>query len=141
MPEVTPAGTSRFELEVPSPTGRLAAALSDLAESLVLYTWDGTSDLVQDIDYVTWGVNTAVRFDKTGITIGSSTFAPDTPVAVIMRNDLAQIEVMRAAAHAFAMGVEDQRGDIGQAVLDDDAVNTKRDGLVQEVNRQIFDHA
>ena len=29
--------------------------LSGVAESLVLYTWDGSSDLVQDIDYIMWG--------------------------------------------------------------------------------------
>ncbi|MCP4293386.1 MAG: lamin tail domain-containing protein [bacterium] len=55
-------------------------ALSDIAESLVLYTWDGTSDLVQDLDYLLWGSNEGVRIDKTGITIGSDTYAADTPV-------------------------------------------------------------
>lgn len=62
-------------------SGSNVPALSDIAESLVLYTWDGSSDLVQDLDYVVWGTNEGVRVDKTGVTIGSSTYAPDTPVA------------------------------------------------------------
>jgi|GEM_PF-1364098 len=55
--------------------------LSDVAESLVLYTWDGSSDLVQDLDYVLWGTNSSVRFDKTGVTIGSGTYLADIAVA------------------------------------------------------------
>lgn len=54
--------------------------LSDVAESLILYTWDQSSDLVEDLDYATWGTNTAVRMDKTGVTIGSGTYAADTVV-------------------------------------------------------------
>ncbi len=54
--------------------------LSDEAESLILYTWDGSSDLVQDLDYLMWGANTVVRFDKTGLTIGGGTYAADTAV-------------------------------------------------------------
>ena len=55
-------------------------ALSDVAESIMLYTWDGQSDLVQDLDYVTWGANESVRVDKTGVTVGSHTYRADTPV-------------------------------------------------------------
>lgn len=56
-------------------------ALSDLTESIVLYTWDGSSDLVQDVDYVFWGSSEAVRVDKTGVIVGSGTYAADTAVA------------------------------------------------------------
>jgi hypothetical protein len=55
--------------------------LSDVAESIVLYQWDRSSDLVQDLDYVLWGSNTAVRVDKTGVTVGAGTYQDDTPVA------------------------------------------------------------
>ncbi len=55
-------------------------ALSDIAESIILYSWDGTSDLVQDLDYVMWGTNTGVRFSKSGITIGDDTYLNDTLV-------------------------------------------------------------
>ena len=61
--------------------------LSDNGEFVVLYFWDGASDLVTDIDYVVWGdQNEAV--DKTGITIDgpddgttTSAYANDTEIA------------------------------------------------------------
>jgi hypothetical protein len=54
--------------------------LSDVAESLVLYQWDGSSDLVADLDYVLWGANEGVRVDKTDVTIGGGTYLADTAV-------------------------------------------------------------
>jgi len=61
--------------------------LTGSGEVVILYSWDGNSDLVQDVDYVVWGdKNEAV--DKTGISIDgpdggstASTYANDTPVA------------------------------------------------------------
>lgn len=63
--------------------GTNTPSLTDNAESLVLYRWDGSSDLVQDVDFVRWGVaaTTSILFDKTGVTVGASTYAADTPVA------------------------------------------------------------
>jgi hypothetical protein len=60
-----------------------APALVDNAESLVLYFWNGTSDLVQDIDFMRWGAQTTtnILFDKTGVTVGAGTYLADTPVA------------------------------------------------------------
>ena len=46
-----------------------AGWLSDTGESLVLYTWDGETDLVQDLDYLLWGTVTSVRVDKTGVAV------------------------------------------------------------------------
>jgi endonuclease I len=42
--------------------------LSDGGEVLVLYSWDGTTDLVQDLDYVLWG-DKVEAIDKTGVSI------------------------------------------------------------------------
>ncbi len=62
--------------------GNNSPSLSDGYESLVLYHWDGISDLVQDVDFAFWGSSsTASQFDKTGVTVGSSTYQPDTPIA------------------------------------------------------------
>jgi len=58
--------------------GSNVPALSDVAESIVLYSWNGASHLVQDIDYVMWGTNSAVRVDKTGVTVLGSTYLNDT---------------------------------------------------------------
>jgi hypothetical protein len=54
--------------------------LSNGGEVVVLFFWDGTSDLVKDVDYVVWGDKNEAS-DKTGVTVGSSTFLPDTAVA------------------------------------------------------------
>ncbi|PIV81975.1 hypothetical protein COW53_01420 [bacterium CG17_big_fil_post_rev_8_21_14_2_50_64_8] len=64
-------------------TNSNSPALSDGYESLVLYHWDGTSDLVEDVDFAFWnsGSSTSSQFDKTGVTVGSSTYAADTPIA------------------------------------------------------------
>ncbi|MEM6454378.1 MAG: hypothetical protein AAF772_04715 [Acidobacteriota bacterium] len=60
-------------------------------ETVVLYTWDGASDLVEDLDYAQFfsGFNPPTEpVDKTGVAIDgpdgdtqTSTYAPDTPVA------------------------------------------------------------
>ncbi len=56
-------------------------------EVAVLYSWDGNSDLVKDLDYVLWG-DKVEAIDKSGISIdgpdvgsGTSTYANDTAIA------------------------------------------------------------
>ena len=49
--------------------------LGDAAEMLMLFKWDGVSDVVEDIDYFIWG-NTNEAIDKTGI----GSYLPDTSV-------------------------------------------------------------
>jgi endonuclease I len=56
-------------------------------EVLILYYWDGQSDLVADLDYVLWG-DKAEAVDKTGVSIdgpdadvNASTYLPDTSIA------------------------------------------------------------
>jgi hypothetical protein len=61
-------------------TGGNTPALSTSFDSIVLYTWDGVSDLVQDLDYVIYGSDTRVRVDKTGVTVGGGAYAADTAV-------------------------------------------------------------
>ena len=57
--------------------------LSNSGEVVVLYAWDGASNLVGDIDYFVWG-DKAEAIDKTGVTIGGgfgSTYLADTSIA------------------------------------------------------------
>ncbi len=61
--------------------------LSNSGEFVVLYYWDGASDLVKDVDYLVWG-DKAEAVDKTGVSIDgpdadtdSSTYLADTPIA------------------------------------------------------------
>ena len=55
--------------------GRLNGYLDDIAETLVLFYWDGLSSIVKDVDYLIWG-NRSHAVDKTNV----AGYAPDTPV-------------------------------------------------------------
>ena len=75
-----------------------ASGLSNGGEVVVLYTWDGTSDLVTDIDYAVWG-DKAEAVDKTGVAIDgpdvdtdTSSYLPDTAIGTQ--------DVVSAGAHA-----------------------------------------
>lgn len=54
------------------------SGLTNTGEMVVLFQWDGSSDLVSDVDYTVYG-NTANAANKTGITVGQSTYKNDTP--------------------------------------------------------------
>ena len=61
--------------------------LTNGGEVAILFSWDGQSDLVQDLDYLVWG-DKAEAVDKTGVAIDgpdadatTSTYANDTPIA------------------------------------------------------------
>ncbi|MFD2566724.1 lamin tail domain-containing protein [Pseudotenacibaculum haliotis] len=61
--------------------------LTNSGEFVVLYTWDGSSDLVKDLDYFVWG-DKVEGVDKTGISIdgpdggtSTSSYQNDTPIA------------------------------------------------------------
>jgi hypothetical protein len=58
--------------------------LTNSGEIIVLYHWDGTSDGVTDIDVFHWkdpsASSSSFLFDKTGVTIGSHSYLPETPV-------------------------------------------------------------
>jgi hypothetical protein len=51
--------------------------LANGGEEVVLYSWDGLSSTVQDVDYVLWGTSTQYRTDKTGL----PGYLADTPIA------------------------------------------------------------
>ncbi len=62
--------------------------LSDSGEVVILYQWDGASDLVLDMDYVVWG-DKVEAVDKTGVSIDgpdadadASAYQNDTAIAV-----------------------------------------------------------
>lgn len=60
---------------------------TDGSEVMILFYWDGASDLVKDVDYLVWG-DTEEAVDKTGVKkdgpdadSDSTTYQPDTPFA------------------------------------------------------------
>ncbi len=66
---------------------RANAGLTNASETIVLFTWDGASDLVHDVDYVVWG-NKTTAVNKSGVAIDgpdadstASVYQNDTPVA------------------------------------------------------------
>ena len=66
--------------------GGLSGGINN-GEVLVLYTWDGQTDLVSDLDYALWG-DKVEAVDKTGASIDgpdadatTSTYLPDTAIA------------------------------------------------------------
>jgi len=94
--------------------------LSNGGEVVILYTWDGASDLVQDIDYAVWG-DKAEAVDKSSVGIdgpdadGDASFYP-------AETAIAAQDVVAAGAHAsgdsfqrvdFAEGAESQSGGSG----------------------------
>lgn len=67
----------------PSMQGQIGsnAGLSNGAEMVVLFYWDGASALVTDLDYVVYG-NTTYAMDKTGITVGSAAYKDQVAAAL-----------------------------------------------------------
>ncbi len=79
--------------------------LTNSGEIVILYFWDGQSDLVQDVDYVVWG-DKAEAVDKSGVSIDGpdpdntpSTYLNDTPIAQ-------QISMSDADPHTFGESVQ-----------------------------------
>jgi len=94
--------------------------LTNSGEVIILYAWNGVSDLVQDLDYALWG-DKDEAVDKTGVAIDgpdadmdASEYLPDT--------EIGSQDVIASGAHAFgnsfaridlAEGTETQSGGNG----------------------------
>lgn len=61
-------------------TSTSLSALADATGMVVLFQWDGASDLVSDLDYVLYG-GTGSAMDKSGVVVGGSSYSGDTPAA------------------------------------------------------------
>lgn len=68
-----------------SPTiGTNESLLTNGSEIVVLFRWDGESNLVSDVDMIQWGsgpASASIAPDKTGVTVGGEAYRPDTPSA------------------------------------------------------------
>ena len=92
-------------LEAFSTTINSLSGLSNAGEVVVLYYWDGQSDLVQDIEYLVWG-DKAEAVDKSGISIDgpdpgatTSTYLNDTGITQ-------QISASADAPHAIGESIQ-----------------------------------
>ncbi len=75
-------------------------------EVAILFYWDGTTDLVTDLDYVVWG-DTAEAVDKTGVAIDG----PDTDTTTSTYNNdtaLSSQQIVSASAHASEQSFQRQ---------------------------------
>ncbi len=104
--------------------------LSNSGEVVILYSWDGASDLVQDVDYAVWG-DKVEAVDKTGVAIDgpdadgtTSTYLPDTAID--------SQDVLALGSHSFgnswqrvdlAEGTEVQSGGNGATGSDETSEN------------------
>ena len=84
--------------------------LTDSGEVVILFSWDGVGDLVQDLDYVVWG-DQAEAVDKTGVVIdgpdgdnATSSYLADTPIG--------SQQVVSLGTHPG--GASFQRDDLGE---------------------------
>jgi hypothetical protein len=108
----------------------MQGGLSNGGEIVILYAWDGESDLVQDIDYAVWG-DKAEAVDKTGVSIDG----PDADADVTMYGPDTAItsqDVISTGSHAsgnsfqridFAEGAETQSGGNGIQGSDETSEN------------------
>jgi hypothetical protein len=76
---------------------------SGAADSVILYRWDGSSDLVQDLDYLCYGTSTSVRVDKTGVSIDGPD-GDDTPSSYLDDTAIAA-QVSAGTVHTFAQSL------------------------------------
>ncbi len=90
--------------------------LTNGSELIVLFFWDGASDNVCDVDYVTWGpATTTSRVDKTGIAIDG----PDgDAIATSYNPDTADASQSTVVAPASGSSVARTSGTEGSEALD-----------------------
>jgi len=90
-------GTSSSDNSIVGPGS--TPTLSNGGESLTVYYWDGASDLVTDVDIFVWmptATSNSFMFSKTGVTIGGSTYLPETAV-----DDQTPIDVEHGYGEAY----------------------------------------
>jgi hypothetical protein len=107
-----------------------AAGLTNSGEMTVIYQWDGTSDLVQDSDYIVWG-DQAEAVDKTGVSIDGPD-ADATPSSYLNDTPIAMQDVIAPTGHAggfsftridFTEGTETLMGGNGDLGHDETSEN------------------
>ncbi len=105
-----------------TPIPGTGGVMTNGGEPTILFRWDGTSDLVQDLDYVYYGTSSAAnqRIDKTGVTIDgpdadttAGAFTAET--ATFMQPDYLLAGFPAVAIHRvdFTEGAEVQTGGNG----------------------------
>ncbi|MEZ4438464.1 MAG: lamin tail domain-containing protein [Polyangiaceae bacterium] len=118
--DLSPADVAAPSMELLGAT-TVAGGLTNSGEMLVAFYWDGTSDLVKDIDYITYG-NTTNAMDKTGVTVGAGTYLAET--AVLSQDPGANPGSLSLSRCDFAEGTETQTGGNGYLGHDETSENS-----------------
>jgi len=95
--------------------------LDNTLETLVLFHWDGSSSIVQDVDYLLWG-DTTYAVDKTDV----AGYQPDTPIAnqSVAPVALNGYKLIRAANNEGAEVSTSGNGITGHDETSEDLANT-----------------
>jgi len=118
-PDLVPEMVEIFPGSIGAGLGSGDANTPDLTyygETVVLYRWDGVSDLVQDLDYVIWGTSTQFRVDKSGIAIDGPD-GDETPSSYLPDTDILTQDPIGASAHTFAQSLMRISADEGTETL------------------------
>jgi hypothetical protein len=75
--DIDPADAGAPSMDLVAGTTTASSGLTNGGEMVAMFYWDGSNDLVQDIDYLLFGSNAAAT-DKTGVTVGASSYLADT---------------------------------------------------------------
>ena len=67
--DIQASGTGTAMAVPPNGFAGASAGISNSGEVIMLFYWDGATDLVQDVDYALWGDALDRRIDKTGIAL------------------------------------------------------------------------
>ncbi len=115
------------------------AGLTNNDEVVVLFYWDGSTDLVYDLDYALWGDDPARTVDKTGISIDGPD-ADGTATAYLAETPAASQNSISATGHAsgfsyqrvdFTEGTESHSGGNGLTGHDETSENMSSTWLVE----------
>jgi|WetSurMetagenome_2_1015567.scaffolds.fasta_scaffold97897_1 hypothetical protein len=69
------------DMRMPAPSNASSiSGLTNTSEMIILFYWDGVSNLVQDVDYVAYGTTISNFVDKSGISVNGSSYSNDTPI-------------------------------------------------------------
>ncbi len=87
--------------DIAGPTGAMTNPSATNGEWVVLYQWDGVSDLVCDVDYASWGDGTVLnnpKMDKAGVLVDG----PDLDIDLsLYNNDTAALSQTNLGAFAL----------------------------------------
>ena len=99
------------EIFTGSINGGSIPSLTTTGETMILYYWNGATDLVTDIDVFTWGTGTTYLFSKTGISMDGPD--ADTAPTAYQADTPTGSQQLFAAAHAFGESYQRTVADAG----------------------------